>query len=54
VRYYLTERGLPCDEALIDEIIRTVKHGNHVLTEREVLAMVRRERGVELRTVKET
>jgi 2-isopropylmalate synthase len=54
VRYYLTERGLPCDEVLIDEIITMVKHGNHVLTEREVLAMVRRERGVELQTVKET
>jgi 2-isopropylmalate synthase len=53
VRFYLAERGLPCDDTLIEEIITAAKRGDHVLTEREVLAMVRRERVVELRTAPE-
>ena len=51
VRYYLTVRGLPCEDALVQEIIAVAKHSNRVLSEREVLAIARRERGVELETI---
>jgi 2-isopropylmalate synthase len=47
VRFYLVERQLPCDDDLCQEILAAAKRGNRVLAEREVVAMVRRERVVE-------
>ena len=48
VRFYLTERGLPYDDELLQQIMATAKRGNHVLSEAEILAIVYQERGVEL------
>jgi 2-isopropylmalate synthase len=48
VRYYLSERRLPCDDALCEAILTAAKRGNRVLAEREVLAIARRERMVEV------
>lgn len=48
VRFYLAARGLPCDDALVQEIIALAKRGSHVLAEHEVLAAVRQERGLEV------
>jgi isopropylmalate/homocitrate/citramalate synthase len=43
VRFYLSERGLPSDDALIGKIIAAAKCGTHVLSEEEVLLIVRQE-----------
>ena len=40
VRFYLSERSLPCDDGLCAEILAVAKHGNRVLSEHEVLAIV--------------
>jgi 2-isopropylmalate synthase len=48
VRYYLLERGLPCDNELCEEILLVAKRGNQVLAEREVVAMARRERNLKI------
>jgi hypothetical protein len=44
----LIERGLPCDDALCEEILAAAKRGNRLLAEREVFALARRERLVEV------
>jgi 2-isopropylmalate synthase len=41
VRHYLAERDLPCDDGLCEQILKIAKRGNHVLAEREVLALVK-------------
>jgi len=51
VRYYLIERDLPCDNGLCEAILAAAKRGNHVLTQREVLALVKRERSAEAMAV---
>ncbi len=45
VTYYLKERGIPSDEALVTEILRTAKEKDHILTEEQVMAIVSRHRG---------
>jgi hypothetical protein len=39
---------LPCDDELCEEILATAKRGNRLLAEREVVAMARHERLVEI------
>ena len=48
VRFYLLERGLPCDDDLCGEILAAAKRGNRLLVEREVVALARHERVVEV------
>ncbi len=50
VRFYLTERSLPCDDELCEEILAAAKRSNRLLAEREVVALARRERSVEIIT----
>ena len=50
VRFYLTERSLPCDDELCEEILAAAKRSNRLLVEREVVALARRERSVEIIT----
>ena len=40
VRFYLSERSLPCDDGLCAEIVAVAKRSNHVLSEHEVLTIV--------------
>ena len=51
VRFYLLERGLPCDDELCAGILAAAKRSNRLLAEREVIAMARRERSVELQVM---
>ncbi|MFL5806612.1 MAG: LeuA family protein [Roseiflexaceae bacterium] len=44
VRYYLAERGLLGDDRLYEDILAVAKRSNHVLLEREVLSIVKRDR----------
>lgn len=46
VRFYLSERGLPCDDTLVETIIAAAKRGTQLLSEAEVLTIVRQERQV--------
>ena len=50
VRFYLLDHGLPCDDDLCEEILAAAKRGNRLLAEREIVAMARHERVVEVRT----
>ena len=45
VNYYLRERGIEPDEALTAEILKAAKAGDQILTEEEVMSIVKRVRG---------
>jgi 2-isopropylmalate synthase len=45
VTYWLSERGIPHDDALVKEILAAAKAQNHILSEAEVMAVVNRVRG---------
>jgi 2-isopropylmalate synthase len=42
VHYWLGQRGVPADEGLVAEILRTAKSQNHIMTEAEVMGVVER------------
>jgi 2-isopropylmalate synthase len=46
VRFYLSERGLPTDDALIGTIIAAAKLSTHILSEAEVLLLVQQEQPI--------
>jgi 2-isopropylmalate synthase len=45
VTYWLSERGIPSDETLVAEILKAAKAQDHIMTEDEVRAVVKRVRG---------
>jgi 2-isopropylmalate synthase len=45
VNYWLTKREIPVDETLVSEILKVAKATDHILTEDEVMAVVKRVRG---------
>jgi len=45
VNYWLNKRNIPSDETLVAEIIKAAKGQDHIMTEEEVLAVVKRVRG---------
>ena len=45
VSYWLAERGIPADEALVSAILAAAKEENHILTDEEVMSVVKRVRG---------
>jgi 2-isopropylmalate synthase len=45
VNYWLSQRKIPADETLVTEILKAAKAQNHIMTEEEVLAVVKRVRG---------
>jgi 2-isopropylmalate synthase len=45
VTYWLTERGIPSDPGLVKEILAAAKGLDHIMTEDEVMAVVKRVRG---------
>jgi len=45
VSYYLRERGIEADEVLVAELLKEAKTLDHILTEDEVMKVVRRVRG---------
>jgi 2-isopropylmalate synthase len=45
VNYWLSQRGIPSDETLVSEILKAAKAQNHIMTDEEVLAVVKRVRG---------
>jgi len=45
VNYWLAERQITSDDVLVGEILKAAKTQNHIMTEDEVLAIVRRVRG---------
>jgi 2-isopropylmalate synthase len=45
VTYWLAERGIPGDEKLVSSILAAAKVQNHIMTEDEVMNVVKRERG---------
>jgi 2-isopropylmalate synthase len=45
VNYWLAKRNIPAGEDLVNEILRTAKAQDHIMTEEEVLEVVRRVRG---------
>jgi 2-isopropylmalate synthase len=45
VNYWLAQRGIASDEGLVAEILRAAKGQNHIMTEGEVMSVVRRVRG---------
>jgi 2-isopropylmalate synthase len=45
VTYWLGQRGIPSDEGLVKEILAVAKGQNHIMTEDEVMAVVKRVRG---------
>jgi 2-isopropylmalate synthase len=45
VNYWLAQRQIPADETLVTEILKAAKGQNHIMTEDEVLAVVKRVRG---------
>ena len=45
VNYYLSQRGIACDDTLVAEILKAAKTQDHIMTEEEVLAVVKRVRG---------
>jgi 2-isopropylmalate synthase len=51
VRFYLAERGLPCDDCICAEILAFAKRSNHVLAEREVRELLKRAHDVDLLTL---
>lgn len=44
VNFYLKERGIEPDETLVAEILKAAKQQSHIMTEEEVMAVVRRVR----------
>lgn len=44
VNFWLTQRGIPGDEALVSEILKAAKAQDHIMTEDEVMAVVHRVR----------
>ena len=44
VSYWLTQRNIPSEETLVAEILKAAKSLDHIMTEEEVLAVVRRVR----------
>ena len=42
VNYWLTERGIAADEGLVKEILTAAKGMSRIMTEEEVMAIVRR------------
>jgi 2-isopropylmalate synthase len=45
VNYWLSQRGIPSDETLVSEILKAAKAQNHIMTDEEILAVVKRVRG---------
>jgi 2-isopropylmalate synthase len=45
VNYWLAERGIPSDEALVTAVLATAKAENHILSDEEVMSVVQRVRG---------
>lgn len=45
VNYWLAQRKIPSDETLVAEILKAAKAQDHIMTEEEVLAVVKRVRG---------
>jgi 2-isopropylmalate synthase len=45
VSFYLNERGITPDEVLVAEILKAAKGQNHIMTDDEVMAVVKRVRG---------
>jgi 2-isopropylmalate synthase len=45
VNYWLANRGIPSDDTLVAEILKTAKAQDHIMTTEEVLAVVKRVRG---------
>jgi 2-isopropylmalate synthase len=45
VNYYLRERGIEPDETLVAELLKAGKASDHILTEEEVMSVVKRVRG---------
>lgn len=45
VNYWLSSRGIPGDETLVSEILKAAKGLDHIMTEDEVMAVVKRVRG---------
>jgi 2-isopropylmalate synthase len=45
VNYWLKERNIPGDENLVSEILKAAKQQDHIMTEEEVMAVVKRVRG---------
>jgi 2-isopropylmalate synthase len=45
VNYWLRKRNIPSDETLVAEILKAAKAQDHIMTEEEVMAVVRRVRG---------
>jgi 2-isopropylmalate synthase len=44
VSYYLRERGVEPDDALVKEILAAAKALDHIMTEEEVMSVVKRAR----------
>ena len=42
VSYWLNERGIPVDDALVAEILKAAKGQNHIMTEPEVMSVIER------------
>ena len=45
VNFWLKERNIPSDENLVSEILKAAKGLDHIMTEDEVMAVVKRVRG---------
>jgi 2-isopropylmalate synthase len=45
VNFWLAQRKIPADETLVTEILKAAKGQDHIMTEEEVLAVVKRVRG---------
>jgi 2-isopropylmalate synthase len=45
VNYWLSQRNIPADDELVSEILKAAKTQDHIMTEEEVLAVVKRVRG---------
>ncbi|MDB4933738.1 MAG: 2-isopropylmalate synthase [Labilithrix sp.] len=44
VNFWLSQRGIPADDALVAEILKAAKTQDHIMTEEEVMAVVKRMR----------
>jgi 2-isopropylmalate synthase len=45
VNYWLAQRNIPSDDTLVAEILKEAKNHDHILSDDEVLAVVKRVRG---------
>jgi 2-isopropylmalate synthase len=45
VNYWLRERGIPSDEVLVTEILKAAKAQDHIMTDDEVMAVIKRVKG---------